>query len=79
MFKNGDTSWKKIVEVPDELKNGVIELARRQFADYANGMSAPGGSNEYSDLLREYRLSLPENERASAMWTLIFEKEEDAV
>ncbi|MDR1701387.1 MAG: DUF3879 family protein [Sporomusaceae bacterium] len=67
---DGDTSWKKIVPVPEDLKNDLINLVRQQFANNANGMSGEGDSKERIALMREYRSSLPENERASASWTL---------
>ena len=70
LIREGDTSWKKIVPVADEIKNTFIETARRQFMSNGNGMSTAPDGDEISALLKEYRKSVPPSARLSFTHTI---------
>lgn len=60
------SDWQRIVDVSDDIRDKITNLARKEFINNY-GMS---DGEELSALKREYVLSLPENERLSASWTL---------
>jgi len=66
----GDTSWRKIVPVSDEIKNKLIEVTRRQFLTNGNGMSPARDGDEIGAIKREYRKNIAPGDRLSVTYTL---------
>lgn len=59
--------WKKIVPVPDKVKQDIIDALRKEFEE------AGGMGDENSPLVKvklRYLNSIPKTERTSAGWTL---------
>jgi hypothetical protein len=76
LAREGDESWKKIVPVPDWIRQAVIDKEREKMtrADGKNGMADGMQSAEEGDetaaLMKSYWITLPPEERLSAGWTL---------
>ena len=70
LIREGDTSWKKIVPIADEIRNRFVDVARRQFLANGNGTSAARDGDEIGALLKEYRKSIPPNKRLSFTYTI---------
>jgi len=60
------SSWQKIVDVSDDVRAKMIDIARKDFINNY-GMS---DGEEMNAVIRKYVLSIPENQRPSAAWTL---------
>lgn len=61
-----DPSSNKIVEVSDEIKEKLVNLARSEFLD-GYGLS---DGEKLSAIVLEYKRSMPEEERINIGWTL---------
>ena len=68
--KAGDTSWKRIVDIPDNIKNAFIELERSQFLRNGNGTTNARDGDEYRALLDKYRENIPPSERLAFTYTI---------
>jgi hypothetical protein len=70
MVREGDTSWQKIVSVPENIKQAVINERRNSILETANGtLTAESGGRE-NTIIWDYVKTLPPSERLSASWTL---------
>ena len=71
LHAEGDTSWKKIVSVSDDIREKITSVAKRQFMSKSGGeLYNAADGDEIGAIMKEYRSHLPANERASATWTL---------
>jgi len=70
IWEDDDGSWKKIVDVPDYLKQDIIDEARRIFKTNGDGMLHDCDADKTLSSVKDYILSLPPSERLSASWTL---------
>jgi hypothetical protein len=70
ILNDSDTSWKKIVPVSDDVKNKIIETVRKQFLENGNGLLSAEDGDELGKIMKEYRKTVPVNERLSVTWTL---------
>lgn len=70
MIREGDTSWRKIVPVSNEIKDKIVETIRRQFITNANGMLEDIDGDEIGAIMKEYRKNIPAKDRLSVTWTL---------
>jgi hypothetical protein len=73
LAKEGDNSWKRFVPVSDEVREKLVETARRHLLDLANGIKPNGveeRTNDVSTILKEYRKNIPPSERLAVTWTL---------
>jgi hypothetical protein len=70
MHEEGDVSWKKIVDVPDSIKQAVINKRRESILENANFTLSAKAGDEEAALAWSYVKTLPPSERASASWTL---------
>jgi hypothetical protein len=70
LVREGDTSWKKIIPVSDDIKSHFIEVARRQFLTNGDGRGYARDGDEIGALLNEYRKSVPPSERLSFTYTI---------
>ena len=70
LIREGDTSWRKIVPVSDDIKNHFIEVARRQFLTNGDGRGYAKDGDEIGALLKEYRKNIPPSERLSFTYTI---------
>ena len=61
------SSWQKIVDVSDDIREKMINVARK---DFLNNYGLTDGK-EMGDIGSKYLLSLPENKRLSAGWTVL--------
>lgn len=61
-----DADWKKIVDVPDDIREKLINLAKQEFTENY-GMT---DGEAQSSLIGKYLASVPESERLSVSWTL---------
>jgi hypothetical protein len=66
----GDVSWKKIVSVPDDIKQAVINKRRESILETANYTLTAKSGDEEAALRWSYVKTLPPSERLSASWTL---------
>jgi hypothetical protein len=69
-FGDSDTSWRKIVPVSDDVKDKIIATVRKQFLENGNGLLSAEDGDELGKIMKEYRKSVPANERLSVTWTL---------
>ncbi|MCL2634059.1 MAG: DUF3879 family protein [Oscillospiraceae bacterium] len=70
LIREGDTSWKKIIPVSDEVRNKLIEVVRRQLMTNKNGMGDYRDGDEIGAVYRNYREGIPPSERLSATYTM---------
>ena len=70
LIREGDTSWKKIVDIPDNIKNAFIELERSFFLRNGNGTTNARDGDEHRAMLDKYRESIPPSERLSFTYTI---------
>jgi len=70
LIREGDTSWKKIIPVSDEVRDKLIEVVRRQFLANKDGMSDYRDGDEIGAVYRKYREGIPPSERLSATYTM---------
>ena len=66
----GDDSWKKIVDVPDSVKQRIIEKLREHIVANGNGTGTAEQGDEINAIAKEYWMTLPPSQRLSASWTL---------
>ncbi|MDR3288004.1 MAG: hypothetical protein LBT22_01085 [Peptococcaceae bacterium] len=66
----GDNRWKKIVSVPDDIKQAIINKRREGILENANFTLSAKSGDEEAALIMNYVKTLPESERLSASWTL---------
>lgn len=67
---DGDDNWKKIVDVPDSIRQDVIDKVRKQFLESGNGMVTWQQGDELASVIKDYCKTIPPSERLSASWTL---------
>ena len=72
IIKPGDTgSWKKLVDVSDDIREKIINKTREMVLSQSSGRHISAEqADELNALKRQYRLTLPPSERLSATWTL---------
>jgi len=70
IMREGDDSWKKIVDVSDDAKNAVINKVREIFIKRGDGMGYEQDGNDLGEVMLNHVKTLPPEERLSAMWTL---------
>jgi hypothetical protein len=65
--------WRKTVPVSDEVRDKLIETARKHLLDLANGIKPNGveeRTNDISTIMKDYRKNIPPSERLAVTWTL---------
>lgn len=70
MVREGDTSWQKIVSVPDDIKQAVINKRRESILETANGTLTAASGDAEAALAMKFLKTLPPRERLSASYTL---------
>lgn len=70
VVRQNDESWKKIVDVPDSIKQKVIDKVREHFTENGNGMVTWQQGDELASVIKGYYMTLSPSERLSASWTL---------
>jgi len=72
-WEKDNANWGKIVPVSDEVREKLIETARKHFLDLANGIKPNGveeRTNDVRTIMTEYRKNIPPSERLNVTWTL---------
>jgi len=63
-------SWKKIVNVPDSIKQKIIDKSREMIIANGNGSITAEQGDEYTKMIMDYLKTIPPEERKSANYTL---------
>jgi len=72
-WESDNANWGKTVPVSDEVREKLIETARKHFLDLANGVKPNGveeRTNDVRTIMTEYRKNIPPSERLDVTWTL---------
>jgi hypothetical protein len=69
-FRDGDDSYKKIVDVPDWIRQKVIDNSREMVIANGNGSVTAEQGDKHAKIIKDYIKTLPPSERASAAYTL---------
>jgi len=70
MTRPGDDSWRKIVDVPDSIKQKIIDKSREMVIANGNGSISAKQGDEYAKIIKDYLKTIPPSERLSVGWTL---------
>jgi hypothetical protein len=68
--RDGDDSYKKIVDVSDSVREKIINHVRQVFIANSNGSISASQGDERGAIIKDYLKTLPPSERLSASWTL---------
>ncbi|MDR0197432.1 MAG: DUF3879 family protein [Oscillospiraceae bacterium] len=70
LIRDGDTSWRKIVPVSDEIKNKLVEVVRRQTLANGDLKGYARDGDEIGAIFKEYRKTVAPSDRLSVTYTL---------
>ena len=70
LVREGDSSWRKIIDIPDDIKNHFIQLERSFFLRNGDGTTNARDGDEVGALLKKYRKNIPPSERLAFTHTI---------
>lgn len=70
LIREGDTSFRKIVPVSDDIRKKIINTVFEHFMKNGNGMGTAEDGDKIGAIMKEYRKNIPPKDRLSVTWTL---------